>query len=1147
MAIVLGFFTFAILFWQTLKFEPLLAQIGGRQTTGQLLSFVSDSKAGKLTLSGLAGSAPAVLTALAYHRCNKSFLCILPDRESASYFFNDLENLMDEAGMSYEDRSIFFFPASYKKPYETEQTDNANVLLRAEVVNRLASQKSKIVVVSFPEAVGEKIISKSELGKNLLVANKGEAITVDFFLDLLVEYDFERVEFVAEPGQFSVRGGIIDVFSFSNDYPFRIEVIDDTVSSLRLFDPETQLSIKTTQKVHILPDISRLAMESNKRECILDSMPANTVIWCNNNDFVASKLDLGYEKAVNIFPMLHKDIKHLQPTEMFVSGKEFAALLQNKTVVEFHASQLSQNQQQLLSFRFQPQPSFNKHFNLITLHLEENTLQGYRNIVLSENQKQLERIQSIFESLKTEKKETQTQLHYESLLLCLHEGFFDPESKLAFFTDHQLFERYHRYKVRDKFAGKQAMTIRDYSSLKPGDFVTHIDHGVGIFSGLEKIEVNGKMQEAIRLVYRDNDVLYISIHGLHRISRYSGKEGTIPSLHRLGSNTWANLKNKTKSKLKDIARDLIALYAQRRAQNGFSFSADSYLQNELEASFIYEDTPDQEKATRDVKNDMEAPFPMDRLLCGDVGFGKTEIAVRAAFKAVNDSKQVAILVPTTILALQHYHTFTDRLKDLPCTVDYINRFRSNGEKKKVLEGIQSGKIDIVIGTHRLLSKDVQFQNLGLLIVDEEQKFGVAAKEKLKQLRVNVDTLTLTATPIPRTLQFSMMGARDLSLIHTPPPNRYPIATENHVFNEELIRDAIRYEVARGGQVFFIHNRVENIKEIAGIIKRLCPDVNISVGHGQMEGDKLEKIMVDFINGQADVLVATTIVESGLDIPNANTIIINNAHYFGLSDLHQMRGRVGRSNKKAFCYLITPPLATLTDQARKRLRTLEEFSDLGSGFNIAMRDLDIRGAGNLLGAEQSGFIADIGLETFQKILDEAITELKEKEFKELFAEQYAHTAESFLPGDCQIETDLELLIPSDYVSSTEERVNLYREIDSLSDQNAIQVFAGQMADRFGPLPPATQGLLKAVKLRWEARKVGFEKLVLKGGLLIGYFLSRKDSPFFDSTAFRQTLAFVQANHRNCNLKETNNRLSLTIKNVAGVDEALSLVQKIQQVQ
>jgi len=1145
LAIVVVLFTFAILFWQTLKFEPLLAQIGGRQSTGQLLSFVSDSRAGKLTLSGLAGSAHAVLTALAYHRCNKSFLCILPNRESASYFFNDLENLMGEAGMSYEDRGIFFFPARYKKPYETEQIDNANVLLRAEVVNRLASHKSKIVVVSFPEAVGEKIISKSELGKNMLEATKGEAITVDFFLDLLVEYDFERVEFVAEPGQFSVRGGIIDIFSFSNDYPFRIEVIDDTVSSLRLFDPETQLSIKTADKVHILPDISRLARESNKRECILDSMPANTVIWCDNLDFVASKLDLGYEKAVNIFPMLHKDIKHLHPNEMFVSGKEFAAQLQEKTVVEYHSSQMSQNQQQPLSFRFQPQPSFNKNFNLITLHLEENTLQGYRNIVLSENQKQLERIQSIFDSLKIEKKETQTQLQYESLTLCLHEGFYDPDSKLAFFTDHQLFDRYHRYKVRDKFAGKQAMTIRDFSSLKPGDFVTHIDHGVGIFSGLEKIEVNGKIQEAIRLVYRDNDVLYISIHGLHRISRYSGKEGTIPSLHRLGSNTWANLKNKTKSKLKDIARDLIALYAQRRAQNGFSFSPDSYLQNELEASFIYEDTPDQGKATRDVKNDMEAPFPMDRLLCGDVGFGKTEIAVRAAFKAVNDSKQVAILVPTTILALQHYYTFTDRLKDLPCTVDYLNRFRSNGEKKKVLEGIQSGKIDIVIGTHRLLSKDVQFQNLGLLIVDEEQKFGVAAKEKLKQLKVNVDTLTLTATPIPRTLQFSMMGARDLSLIHTPPPNRYPIATEIHVFNEELIRDAIRYEVARGGQVFFIHNRVENIKEIAGIIKRLCPDVNIAVGHGQLEGDKLEKVMVDFINGQADVLVATTIVESGLDIPNANTIIINNAHYFGLSDLHQMRGRVGRSNKKAFCYLITPPLATLTDQARKRLRTLEEFSELGSGFNIAMRDLDIRGAGNLLGAEQSGFIADIGLETFQKILDEAITELKEKEFKELFAEQYAHQSDSFLPGDCQIETDLELLIPSGYVSSTEERVNLYREIDTLSDQNAIQVFAGQMEDRFGPLPPATQGLLKAVKLRWEARKIGFEKLVLKGGLLIGYFLSRKDSPYFDSAAFRQTLAFVQANHRRCSLKESNNRLSLTIKNVPGVEEALLLVQKIQQ--
>ena len=1126
-----------------MKFSELFSLVGGKESTNQLFEWLDKSQSQRANLRGLVGSSHAVIASLAFNRSSKSFLCILPDKESAAYFFNDVENLLGEAQMSYESRSVFFFPATYKKPYELEHIDNANLLLRAEVINRLASFTSKALVVTYPEAIGEMILPKEEIGKNLLEATLGELLSVDFFLDLLVEYDFERVEFVAEPGQFSLRGGIIDVFSYSNDYPFRIEVSGDSVSSLRLFDPATQLSINKVDKVHILPNINKLANESKKREFLLESMPANTVVWCENMEWVATKLDSGFHKLSHNTRTILSETNYLEPKEMFISGNGFKERLLNCKLVEWNASPLEKDYNLVLNFAFRPQMSFNKNFDLIARHLEENSVQGIRNIILSDNPKQLSRIENILESIKLQQKSGYHHLQYEGLPLSLHEGFVDAHSQLAFFTDHQLFDRYHRFKVRDKFTGKQAMTIKDFGSLKPGDFVTHIDHGIGIYSGLEKIEVNGKIQESIRLIYKDNDVLYISIHALHRISRYSSKDGTAPSLHRLGSNTWANLKNKTKNKLKDIARDLIELYAKRRSQDGFAFSADTYLQNELEASFIYEDTPDQEKATRDVKKDMEAPYPMDRLLCGDVGFGKTEIAIRAAFKAVNDSKQVAILVPTTILALQHFYTFSERLKDLPCRVDYINRFRSNSEKKQVLTDLQNGKIDIIIGTHRILSKDVQFKNLGLLVIDEEQKFGVSSKEKLKQLKVNVDTLTLTATPIPRTLQFSMLGARDLSLIHTPPPNRYPISTELHVFDEALIQEAINFEVARGGQVFFIHNRVENIMSVAAMIQRLCPDVTVAVGHGQMDGDKLENIMVEFINGQADVLVSTTIVESGLDIPNANTIIINNAHYFGLSDLHQMRGRVGRTNKKAFCYLLTPTLGNVTDQARKRLKTLEEFSELGSGFNIAMRDLDIRGAGNLLGAEQSGFIADIGLETFQKILDEAISELKEKEFKELYAE--SDNASSYSSGDCQLETDLELMIPSDYVSSTEERLNLYKEIDSLQDALAMDVFASQMADRFGPLPPAVEGLLKAVKLRWEARLAGFEKIVLKGKIMIGYFISKKDSDYFDSPAFRKIIEFVQANHRRCSLKETNDRLSITIKNVTTVDQALQLLNTIKQ--
>jgi transcription-repair coupling factor (superfamily II helicase) len=1123
-----------------LKSEQFIQHFAQSENTHQLTAFVNETGAGAIALRGMAGSAPAVIAASVIRQSRKSFLFILSERESAAYFFNDLENLLGERELSYENRNIFLFPASFKKPYEVTETDNANVLLRSEVVNRLASQNTKTIIVTYPEALGEKVVPRKVLKKNVIAIVKGESLSVDFLLDVLLEYGFERAEFVVEPGEFSLRGGIIDVFSFSNDFPFRIEIMGDTVESLRSFNPETQLSVKVQDKISILPDIGQMEVKAEGREFLLDSLPGNTVVWCEDTNLTMEKMKAGLEKASNIFFTLHKDFKHTPPEELFMESGQFIEKLKNTRLVEFRKASLAKGENQQLVFDFSPQPSFNKNFELLIRNLEGNSAEGITNLLLSDNPRQIERIHSIFETIH-ENAGQQLRFHHDALLLSLHEGFIDHQSRLACYTDHQIFERYHRFKVRDKFPGKQALTIKDFQNLKPGDYITHIDHGIGIFSGLEKIEVNGKLQEAIRLVYKDNDVLYISIHSLHRISRYSGKEGAVPTLHRLGSNAWANLKNKTKSKVKDIAKDLINLYAKRRAQQGFGFAPDTYLQNELEASFIYEDTPDQEKAIIDVKKDMEALYPMDRLICGDVGFGKTEVAIRAAFKAVADSKQVAVLVPTTILALQHYYTFSDRLKDLPCRVDYISRFRTAKEKKQVIEDLKAGKIDIIIGTHRLVSKDIKFKDIGLLIIDEEQKFGVAAKEKLKQIRLNVDTLTLTATPIPRTLQFSMMGARDLSLINTPPPNRYPIVTELHIFNEELIRDAIMNEVGRNGQVFFIHNRVQNIIEMAGTIQRLCPDVSVAVGHGQMEGSKLEKIMVDFINGDYDVLVATTIVESGLDIPNANTIIINNAHHFGLSDLHQMRGRVGRTNKKAFCYLLTPPMSTLTDEARKRLRAIEEFSDLGSGFNISMRDLDIRGAGNLLGAEQSGFIAEIGFEMYQKILDEAITELKEKEFKELFAEGLSQ--QKYLVGDCQLETDFELMIPSDYVSNTEERLSLYKELDSIGDETALDAFAKQVIDRFGPMPEATYGLLQAVRLRWTARKIGFEKIILKSGILIGYFISRQDSPYFESPAFKQVLRFAQENYRKCQLKESNQRLSLTIKPINDIGQALELTEEI----
>ena len=1090
-------------------------------------------------VSGMAGSSASVIASAVYRSVPMPFVFILSSREAAAYFFNDLENLLEEKDFSYEKRNIFLFPSSYKKPYETTDIDNANVLLRSEVINRLSSETRKFIVVTYPDALTEKVVSRKALKKNTLTLHKGEGTSVDFILELLLEYSFYRVDFVVEPGQFSLRGGIVDVFSYSNDSPFRIEIMGDQVESLRTFNPESQISIEKLKKITILPDISQMA-EKYEKEDFFTILPSHTVFWNDDTLFAKERIQNAFTIAQEIFSDFQSGIKHSAPQELFLNGENFLENMKKFRIVEFRRHMLAGDDSPEFSFNFSPQPSFNKNFELLIKNLVEKTIKGFSNFIFSDNPRQINRIHSIFEIVAEEKKQDGYFKH-DTLPISIHEGFIDLHEKITCYTDHQIFERYHRFRIRDKFPGKKAITFKELNNLQQGDYITHIDHGVGIFSGLEKIEVNGKLQEAIRLIYKGNDILYISIHSLHRISKYSGKEGTEPVLNRLGSPAWSNLKKKTKSRVKDIAKDLIKLYAERKAKQGFAFAPDTYLQNELEASFIYEDTPDQVKATSDVKEDMEKSYPMDRLICGDVGFGKTEVAIRAAFKAVNDSKQVAILVPTTILALQHFHTFTDRLKDFPCNIDYINRFRSTKQKNEIIKKTKEGKIDILIGTHRLVSGDIHFKDLGLLIIDEEQKFGVSTKEKLKKFKINVDTLTLTATPIPRTLQFSLMKARDMSLINTPPQNRYPIVTELHVFNEELVRDTIMYEVSRGGQVFFIHNRVQNIEDIAGMIKRLCPDVRIAIGHGQMPGTKLEDVMVDFIEGQYDVLVATSIVESGLDIPNANTIIINNPHHFGLSDLHQMRGRVGRTNKKAFCYLITPPLTTLTEDARKRLKAIEEFSDLGSGFNIAMRDLDIRGAGNLLGAEQSGFISEIGFEMYHKILDEAILELKETEFKEHFTAE--DKSDRLYISDCVLETDLQLLIPTDYVENTTERLSLYKDLDNLNAEEELEIFAEQMQDRFGPVPTETHGLFLAIKLRWLAAKLGFEKVILKSGKFIGYFVSNKESDYYATEIFSKILNFVQYHPRQCQIKEVNEKLSLTVNNITEIQEAYEFLLKM----
>jgi len=1073
-------------------------------------------------LLGSAGSLNAFISyGISKNLPNHQFV-VLPDKEEAAYFLNDLEALVGERAL--------FYPSSYRKAYETEKTDNANIQLRAEVLNKISAKEQQYFVVSYPEALSEYVITEKNLQKNTLEIHLNDSLGIDFLVETLNSYHFERVDFVGDPGQFSVRGGIVDIYSFANENPYRIEFFGDEIDSIRVFDPATQLSIKKLTRIAILPNVQQKILEE-ARVPIFQFMPDNTLFWFKDFSICRDKVGEQFIKNKEIFEKLSSPLSHLPPEELFISKDQFIRASLRLNTIEF--GQQTYFQQDLkVVFKSSPQPAFNKNFELLSSNLSDNTEAGIDNILVANNAKQIERIYTIFEDLDKE-------LQMETLLLSIHEGFVDQEQKLAIYTDHQIFNRYHRFRLKEGFKRKdQAITLKELHNLTPGDFIVHIDHGVGKFSGLEKITTNGKTQETIRILYKNQDILYISIHSLHRISKFVGKDGTPPTVDKLGSDSWKKLKVKTKKNVKTVAFDLIKLYAERKQKKGFAFAPDNYLQNELEASFLYEDTPDQFKSTQDVKADMEAPTPMDRLVCGDVGFGKTEVAIRAAFKAVCDSKQVAVLVPTTILAWQHYQTFKLRLKDFPVKVDYINRFKTKKEQKETLQKVKSGEVDILIGTHRIVGKDVKFNDLGLMVIDEEQKFGVSVKDKLKLFKVNLDTLTLTATPIPRTLQFSLMKARDLSVINTPPPNRQPILTEVRTFDEELIRDAISYEISRGGQVFFIHNRVQNIKEVAGMIQRLVPDARVQTGHGQLKGEDLEERMMSFINHEYDVLVATTIIESGLDIPNANTIIINNSNNFGLSDLHQMRGRVGRSNKKAFCYLLAPPMVSLTPEARKRLQALEQFSDLGSGFQIAMKDLDIRGAGNLLGAEQSGFISEIGFDMYQKILNEAIQELKETEFKEMYDE-----LQTAFVHDCQIETDLEILIPDDYVSNIAERINLYKELDNYETEEELAKFEEELVDRFGPVPEPTKEMIQALRLRWMGKAIGIEKLVLKQNKLICYFISNQDSLYYQSPLFSKVLNFVQKNPNLCTLKERKGRLSLVFEHVKTIVKALNLLGRV----
>ncbi len=1071
----------------------------------------------KIKLNGLIGSGFSLLAESVIRHTPGIHFVIGLDKENGAYLYNDLQNLNPKKNSS-------FFPASYTVPYQEEAVENGNVLMRAETLQKI-SASSSCVVFSHPSALSEKVIQKKELQQNTLTIVQGEDVDLDFLNEYLLQFTFEKVDYVYEPGQFSIRGGIIDIFSFANEYPYRIELFDTEVESIRLFDPVDQLSIKQMKKVSIIPNVQSQMFEEN-RASLFEFLPKDAVIWVDSIDILLSRLETELEKGQRVFEKLSTEVKYTPPEEMFLGPEKALQLLSNFTVIEFGHGRYFKDGS-VFEFNQKFQPSFNKNFDMLWEHFAEQEKEGYTNLLLCDNPKQSERLYAIYEAQEKE-------INFRTVNVAVFAGFQDRDLKINAFTDHQIFERYHRFKLKEGFRKtKQALTIKELTSLEIGDYVSHIDHGVGKFSGLEKLEVNGKVQEAIRLEYSSGDMLYVSIHSLHRISKFTGKEGSTPKVNKLGTQAWAALKTKTKKRVKEVAFDLINLYAKRKTAKGYAFSPDTYLQTELEASFIYEDTPDQLTATIDVKNDMEKETPMDRLVCGDVGFGKTEIAMRAAFKAATDGKQVAILVPTTVLCLQHFKSFKKRLKDFPVTIDFTSRLKTTKENTETLKRLESGETDIIIGTHKLIGGKVKYANLGLLIIDEEQKFGVAVKDKLKTLKANLDCLTLTATPIPRTLQFSLMGARDLSIIKTPPPNRFPVQTEIKGFNEEWIRDAIMHEVERGGQVYFIHNRVQNIKEITGQLQALVPGIRICIGHGQMDPKKLEQVMIDFTDGIYDVIVATTILESGIDITNANTIIINQAQNFGLSDLHQLRGRVGRSNKKAFCYLIAPPMHHLPTLSRKRLQALEQFSDLGSGMEISMRDLDIRGAGDLLGGNQSGFMNEVGFETYSKILNEAIRELKQNEFKDLFEEENKQLG----VDECVLETDLELLLPDWYVENIKERLILYKELDNLDSEEDINTFRQSLEDRFGTIPEESEELLKTIELRRTGKAIGFEKLKIKNGKMMGYFATENNQDYFQSESFGKVIQFVQKNALNAQLKDNKGKFYLVLQPCASITKAI----------
>ena len=1116
----------------------------------QLVDRLSFSQPEKIYLKNLRGSSSEFVVASTFlHRgcAQLNHLIILNDAEEAAYFHNTLESLTHAL-------DIFYFPSSFKNKKNFTLLNSSHVMLRTEALTKIASALlleggqgvRRKIFVTYPEALFEKVIVPRKLSSNIIHIKSGDVLHVEELLLKLSDYGFERTDFVYEPGQFAIRGGILDLYSFGNDKPYRIELFGNDVDSIRIVDPETQLSERRLLQVNIIPNVDT-QFEHEERISLFDFLPDNTVVWLQDFDWCKERL-LDCEEDLKLFfertdqgrPTWNTDSTEERlerkniSVDDFISTKEFGERLTSRHLVEFGYQPSLSNFE--IDFSTKEQPAFNRQFDLLIRDLKHWESKGFELFLFAENPKQLERLYSIFTDLKAE-------IKFNPIASSIHEGFIDEDLKIVCYTDHEIFQRYHKYRVKQAYNKSKALTLRTLRELQPGDYVTHIDHGVGVFSGLQKIEASGKLQEAVRIIYKDNDILYVNINSLHKIAKYTGKEGTVPKINKLGSDVWNKLKEKTKSRVKEIAFDLIKLYAQRKAQQGFKHSPDTYLQTELEASFIYEDTPDQSKATGDVKKDMESASPMDRLVCGDVGFGKTEVAIRAAFKTNVDGKQAAILVPTTILAFQHYQTFSERLKDFPVTVDYVNRFKSAKEKKETLNKLADGNIDIIIGTHALLGKDVKFKDLGLLIVDEEQKFGVGHKEKIKTLRTTVDCLTLTATPIPRTLQFSLMGARDLSIINTPPPNRQPIQTEVQVYNEDIIRDAIYFEAERGGQVFFIYNRISQLAEMANIIQGLCPDLSVGFAHGQMEGHDLEKRILDFIDRKYDVLVCTNIVESGVDIPNVNTIIVNNAHQFGLSDLHQLRGRVGRSNRKAFCYLLAPPMSTLPSDSRKRLQTLEQHSELGSGFQIAMRDLDIRGAGNLLGGEQSGFMAEIGFEMYQKILDEAIKELKRTQFKELFKEEIAKQ-DDFVQ-DCTIDTDLEILIPDDYVESITERLSLYQRLDNSETDEGLTEMRNELADRFGPIPHEVEDLFITVRCRKIAVELGFEKLLLKNGSLKCYFINKPDSPYFESETFRKILSFIQTQTNKARLKQVGKLFLLIVDNIVTMQDIYSFLKRMNE--